>query len=188
MSFRVLVVPEDPTYNGYILSPLVSRILRECGRTNARVTVLSNPKTSGYDNAKTLLVNQILETYSHFDLILFLPDADGNDRSVEFAALEARARELGAKLLCCAAIPEIEAWVLAGHVEKLERSWAEVRAEPNLKESVFEPFLLEHGDPRRASGGRDLLMEQTLRNYRGLTARCPELGQLEECVRALFAK
>src|SRR5260370_3607880 len=171
VSFRVLVVPEDPTYNGYVLSPLIARIMRECGKPNARVTVLSNPKTSGYDNAKTLLVNRILETYSHFDLILFLPDADGKDRSLEFVALEASARGLGARLLCCAAIPEIEVWVLAGHLEKLHLSWAEVRAELDLKESVFEPFLAEYGDPRRASGGRDLLMEGTLRNYKGLTAR-----------------
>ncbi len=130
----------------------------------------------------------VKNSYSHFDLILFLPDADGNDKSDEFAALEVRARELGARLLCCAAIPEIEAWVLAGHVENLRISWAEVRAKRDLKESVFEPFLNEHGDSRRASGGRDLLMEETLRNYRGLTARCPELGQLEDRVRALFAE
>ncbi len=183
---RVLVVPEDPTYNGYILNPLVSRIMRECGRPNAKVTVLSSPKTNGYDSAKALLVDQILETYSHFDLILFLPDADGKDRSAEFDGLEARASELGARLLCCAAIPEIEAWVLAGHVEKLDRSWAEIRAESDVKGSVFEPFLEAHGDSRRASGGRDLLMEETLRSYRGLIARCPELGQLVDRIRTLW--
>ncbi len=188
MSFKVLVVPEDPTYNGYILSPLVSRIMEECDKPNAKVTVLTNPKTSGYENAKTLLVNRILETYSHFNLILFLPDADGNDRSAEFAALQARAVEVGASLLCCAAIQEIETWLLAGHLDKLDPSWAEIRADLDVKETVFGPFLAQHGDPRRASGGRDLLMEETLRNYPGLLARCPELAELEARIRAILAE
>jgi len=29
VSFRVLVIPEDPTYNGYILQPTVERMLAE---------------------------------------------------------------------------------------------------------------------------------------------------------------
>lgn len=188
MSFRVLVVPEDPTYNGYILNPLVGRIMRECGKPNARVTVLSSPRTSGYDSAKKLLLDRILETYSHFDLILFLPDADGKDRSAEFTSLEAHAEELGARLVCCAAVPEIEVWVLAGHTDKLQESWAEIRARLDLKESLFEPFLDEHGDLRRASGGRDLLIEETLRNYQGLLSRCPELRDLETRIRDILAQ
>lgn len=187
MSLKVLVVPEDPTYNGYILNPLVSRIMRECGKPNAKVTVLNNPRTTGYEDAKALLLNRILEAYSHFQLILFLPDANDKDKAKEFEALECTATETGVRLVCCAAIPEIEVWLLAGHVEKLNRTWAEVRAEPNVKESVFEPFLAEYGDSRRASGGRDLLMDETLRNYRGLLARCPELAELEARIRAIFA-
>ncbi len=35
MSFRVLVIPEDPTYNGYILQPIVERMLGELGKPNA---------------------------------------------------------------------------------------------------------------------------------------------------------
>jgi hypothetical protein len=186
VSFKALVVPEDPTYNGYILGPLVTRIMRECGKPNAKVTVLSNPKTSGYEDAKRLLVDRILEAYSHFDLILFLPDADGKDKSAEFALLETGAVGFGVRLFCCAAIPEIEVWLLAGHLAKLDRPWPEIRAEPDVKESVFEPFLAEYGDARRASGGRDLLMEETLRNYQGLTARCPELAELEARIRDIF--
>jgi hypothetical protein len=51
MSFRVLVIPEDPTYNGYILKPLVERMLAEAGKPNARVTLLTNPKLGGYARA-----------------------------------------------------------------------------------------------------------------------------------------
>lgn len=31
MSVRVLVIPEDPTHNGYILKPLVEMVLAEAG-------------------------------------------------------------------------------------------------------------------------------------------------------------
>ena len=48
-----------------------------------------------------------------------------------------------------------------------------------MKEQVFQPFLTAYGDSKRAGGGRDLLMKQTLENYAGLIGRCPELGDLQ---------
>jgi hypothetical protein len=179
VSFRVLVVPEDPTHNGYILRPLVQRIMSECGRPNSRVVVLSNPKASGYEHAKSLLVSKVLDSWSHFNLVLFLPDADGKDKSHEFQNLEAIADTRGVKLFCCAAVQEVEVWLLAGHTSKLSSPWTKVRADTSLKENVFEPFLKAHGDPKRAGGGRDLLMRETLSNYSGLRDRCPELAVLE---------
>ena len=65
MSFNVLVVPEDPANNGYILKPLISRMFAECGKTNAKVTVLTNPRAKGYEHAKGLLRNQLFERYRH---------------------------------------------------------------------------------------------------------------------------
>lgn len=179
MSFRVLIVPEDPHNNGYILSPLITRILEECGKPNARVTVLTNPRAQGYDNAKSLLKTHVLEDYSHLDLVLFLPDSDGNDRSQAFEALETLAAQKEVTLLCCAAVQEVETWLLAGHTEKLDRPWNDVRNDVSVKENVFVPFLERYGDPKRAGGGRDMLMKQTLGNYRGLTERCPELRELQ---------
>jgi hypothetical protein len=120
----------------------------------------------------------IVERYAHFDLLLFLVDADGHDRTPVFGRLEASAAAQGVRLICCAAVQEIEAWLLAGHVDKLNRPWSEVRMETSVKENVFLPFLREFGDPRRASGGRDTLMKETLANYQGLLDRCPELADL----------
>lgn len=37
MSFNVLIIPEDPTNNGYILKPLIKKMMRECGKQNAQV-------------------------------------------------------------------------------------------------------------------------------------------------------
>ena len=178
MSCNVLVIPEDPRLNGYILAPLASRLLQECGKTNARVTVLTSPKVSGFEHACGSMP-AIVERYKHFDLLLFLPDADGKgqSRSDVFVRLESG---LGRKLICCAAVQELEAWLLAGHLDKLPVSWRAIRDDISVKENVFVPFLREFGDAGQPGGGRESLMQQTLRNYRGLLERCPELAELEK--------
>jgi hypothetical protein len=184
MSLRVLVIPEDPTYNGYILQPIVERMLAELGRPNARVTVLCNPKLNGYDHAVRAIREDLVERYGHLDLWLFLPDAD---RPGNLEPLECELAGRGMHLFCCAAQPEVEAWLLAGHRDKLPISWGEVRQHPRLKEEVFEPFLREYGDMRSPGGGRKRLVAETLTNYRGVLAICPELGDLEGRIRAFLA-
>ena len=183
MSFNALVVPEDPSNNGYILKPLVVRLLQACGKPNARVDVLPNPRTQGYEHAKALLRGALFERYRHKDLILFLVDADGKDRRGEFEALEKEAANQGTRLVCCAAKQEVEIWLLAGHREKLGAGWQAVRAEVSVKERFFEPFLRENGNPKAAGGGREELMKETLSNYGALLQLCPELAELEHRIR-----
>ena len=187
MSFQVLVVPEDPTYNGAILKPLVERILRECGKPNARVTVLSDPKVGGYEDAKGKLP-KIVREYQDMDVVFFLPDADGRGPAlvVSLSELEREAETIGVHLVCCPAVQEVEIWLLAGHVEKLGRRWSEVRAERSLKENVFRSFMEEYGSARDDDEGRERLMKATLKNYAGLKRRCPELQDLEDRVRAIL--
>lgn len=180
MSLRVLVIPEDPTYNGYILKPLVERMLTALGKPNARVTLLTNPKLGGYEQAARAIREELPYRYAHWDLWLFLPGAD------KVKNLQELERDLGRKgvcLLCCAAVPEVEAWLLAGHRDHLKVPWKQVRAHPRLKEEVFELFLREQGDPRSAGGGREKLMPHTLNNYHGLLSACPELEELEDRLR-----
>ena len=62
MSFKVLIIPEDPTNNGYILKPLIKRMMKECEKQNAQVDVLGNPRVQGYNNAKTLMSEIIFES------------------------------------------------------------------------------------------------------------------------------
>lgn len=184
MSFRVLVIPEDPTNNGYILKPLVERILAETGKPNARVVILTNPRVQGYESAVAAIGGEFVERYRHFDLWLFMPDAD-KASSPELDHLEKGAGERGVCLRCCAARPEVEAWLLAGHHQNLKIGWREVAAHPRLKEEIFGPFLRDHGDPRSAGGGREALMRITLSNYRSLLDRCPELKRLDGRLRQL---
>jgi hypothetical protein len=188
LSFKVLVVPEDPTNNGFILKPLVKKVLSRCGKPNARIDVLDDPRVSGYEHAKALLRTQLLEDYRFMDLIVFLPDADGKDRSAELRSLEEEAGRQGARLLCCAAEQEIEAWLLAGYLDRLKVKvrWQEIRRDTSVKENIFEPFLREYGNPKAPGGGREILMEQTLSGYGALLQLCPELAELERRVRELF--
>lgn len=184
MSFRVLVIPEDPTHNGYILRPIVERMLAELGRDRTHAVVLPNPRLTGYDHALRAIRGELIDRYRHFDLWLFLPDAD---RAADLRWLENELAERHVHLFCCLARPEVEAWLLAGHRKKLVGiSWQEVRQHKHLKEAIFEPFLRESGDSRRPGGGRELLVRETLSNYRDLLRVCPELADLEDRLRVFL--
>jgi hypothetical protein len=184
LSLKVLVIPEDPANNGFILQPLVKRMLAECGRPRVKVTVLGRPRPQGYDHAKKLLRTQLFEEYGFMDLFLFLPDGDGKDRSAEFQSLEQEAAGWGVRLLCCAAVNEVETWLLAGHRNRLEgRRWQDIRSDVSIKENVFAPFLARYGSPKAPGGGRDLLMAKTLNGYSSLLQLCPELAELERRIR-----
>lgn len=184
MSLQVLVIPEDQTYNGYILKPVVERMLAELGKPKARVTVLPEPKLNGYPHALSAIRGDLIDRYKHIRLWLFLPDAD---RAGDLRWLEDELAEQEVCLLCCAAQPEVEAWLLAGHRDRLSLPWADVRGHKHLKEAVFEPFLREFGDDRSVGGGRGGLVRETLQNYRGLLEVCPELAELENRLRAFLA-
>lgn len=186
MSCRVLVIPEDPTHNGAILGPLISRMLDECGRPRAKVTVLTNPRLRGIEDVRESMAG-IADRYAHFDLRVCVVDQEGLDRTGLFQSLAGRARVAGRKLVCCAAVQEVEAWLLAGHSEKLGAPWATVRADASVKENFFAPFLAQYGDRRRPGGGRQLLMEQTLANYSAILGRCPELTELENRIREVLS-
>jgi hypothetical protein len=188
LSTRVRIVSEDPLNDRYILEPLVKRMLQTCGKPRGDAKVIDNPRTKGYEHAKELLRTELLDRYRHMDLLLFLPDADGKDRSGEFQVLEEEAQAHGVHLLCCAAREEVEVWLLAGHRDKLDQLWQEVRADISVKENVFEPFLAVHGNPKAPGKGRELLMKETLNGYGALLQRCPELKELEERICAILQK
>ncbi|MGO9937142.1 MAG: hypothetical protein ACLPH3_05675 [Terracidiphilus sp.] len=191
MSWNVLIVPEDPTYNGYLLRPLCKRLFREAGKHSANIVVLPEPRVQGYPHAKRLLEDLIPRNWWHFELILFIADADGlaDSRKDEFKRLEqlSTQRDRPVKLICCAAEQELETWLLSGHQEKLKDlgwRWPEIRAEVSVKERFFQPFLDRHGDSATPSQGRERLMQEALANFAGMKSRCDELQELENRIRA----
>lgn len=178
MSFKVLVIPEDPTYNGSILNPVVSRVLQEVGKMNARVKVLTNPAMKGIGNAKELMRTQVADMWGKsFDLWLFIPDADC---AGDLAPFEGEMKQRGIPLICCAARPEVEAWALAGFSNDLTVPWSEVAQHPRLKEEVFQPAIQTFGDIRLPDQGRGLMAKKAVSNYRSLKRLCPEVAELEQ--------
>ncbi|MBC6475472.1 MAG: hypothetical protein GDA48_23935 [Hormoscilla sp. GM102CHS1] len=56
-------------------------MMKQCNKPNAKVEILSKPRTQGYANAKSLIKSFIIDNFDYKDLLLFLPDADGKDRT-----------------------------------------------------------------------------------------------------------
>lgn len=147
---KVLVIPEDPTYNGYILKPLVTRLFKSVGRGSAKITILTNPYARGLEMIKEKLPG-ILDRYRHFDIMLFVVDQDCKaGRADELAHIEILASQAGVCMITCAAVTEIEAWLLAGHIAKLKSPWTEVRSDCQLKDSTLNRFSTRMGTMAQA--------------------------------------
>ncbi len=187
MSFRVLVIPEDPLQNGHILKPLVKAMMRDAGRPAATVDVLENPRLRGYDHAIKAIRSEFSGAYSFMDLWLFFPDAD-KAGSVVMRDLETHVAASGISLLCCAAQPELEIYACAAFREDIPVTWQKARDHPQMKEEIFEPLLQKHGDPRRADKGRHQMIRQSLKNLPLLFQLCPELNQLRNRIASHLRK
>ncbi len=184
MSFRVLVIPEDPTLNGYILKPLTEMVLAEAGRPAAKVTVLSNPRVRGYDEAVRVIRSGLSNRYRFMDLWLFFPDADrASDEAMR--SLERSLEDDGVTLFCCPARPEVEVYACVAYREQFTESWDEARSEPRFKETVFKPLLQACGDPRRPGGGRGAMTEKSVAQRRLFFQLCPEIAELRRRIAEL---
>ena len=185
MSFRVLVIPEDPTLNGYILKPLVEMVMAEAGRAAAKVTVLSNPRVRGYDEAVRAVRSGLSTRYRFMDLWLFFPDTDrASDEAMR--GLERTLRDDGVSLLCCPASPEVEVYACVAYREDIRESWGEARSHPRFKEAVFEPLLEAYGDPRRPGGGRGAMTKKSIAQRRRFFQLCPEIAELRNRIAELL--
>ena len=179
MSFRVLVIPEDPTWNGYILKPLAEKLLQDVGKPRARIDVLSSPRLRGYPHALRAIREDLPDSYGFFDLWLFFPDADRAGADA-MERLEVDLRAKGIALLCCPAEPEVEIYACVGFQDDLPGGWQDARTHHRMKEEVFAPLLETHGDPRQAGGGREAMITQSLQNLQRLFQFCPETRRLRD--------
>ena len=183
MSFNVLVIPEDPVQNGHILRPLASAILRDAGKSAAKVKVLDRPRVQGYDQAVEAIRNQVYNFYRHMDLWLFFPDAD-RATAQAMQDLEKNMEDKGVLLMCCIAQPELEVYACAPFRREMGMSWEEVRRHPQLKENLFRPLLANHGCAGRPDGGRGEMLDGSLNNLPLLLRLCPELRELRDRIKA----
>ena len=179
MSFRTLIISEDPLLNGYLLYPLTRAILASAGKPTARVELLTKPRTRGYDHALRVIRNEVPEGLRYHDLWLFFPDADrASEKAMQ--RLEEDLRSKRVSLLCCPAQPEIEIYACVAYRDRLGPPWNEVRSHPHLKEDIFRPLLAQYGDARKPGHGRDILIRTSLQNLPLLFRLCPELKVLRD--------
>jgi hypothetical protein len=175
---KVLVIPEDPALDQYILKPVVERIFADFGKS-PRVTILPKPRLRGVAQAlKASILADIVATYPMNDLFLVLVDRDGEEARSAIAT--AREREHSGRLFVCLAIEEIEVWMLAIHSQTLGISWRDIRAEIHPKERFAHPFLEERAPKLALGGGRPWAMRELGGQWRGVLDRCPELKDLKQ--------
>jgi hypothetical protein len=192
MSVKIAIACENPRYDQYIIRPVIEALLRHLGKGRARVTVITDPATTSYENLLAEACD-ILERYAPVaTAVIFVADTDCEDGSPgrKNKALRLRnavnACEGSSKAICVTAIQEVEVWAIWGARDRIRDSWDEIRAECDPKEAYFQPLLTED-DQRRADGGRSRLMSDSLAGgWQSLRTGCDELLELEESLEALL--
>jgi hypothetical protein len=189
MTFNVLVIPEDSRTDGYIVGPVMSAAVQSCGRPNARVRVLTDPILGGIHEA--LKLNNLREIVDRYPLVnLFVLVVDRDDDPSRRGLLDQREGEVagvlkaGQGLIAVEAWQEVEAWGLAGQDLPTGVRWSDIRAERDVKERFFSPYVRANGLFRGLGGGRKSLGDSARRNYGRVRSRCPELRDFEQRVAA----
>jgi hypothetical protein len=75
---RVLIIPEDPTKDHYVLKPIVAAMLARMDRPRANVRVLQDPHMHGIPDALNReLIRDVVDRYRGMvDLFLLIVDRD----------------------------------------------------------------------------------------------------------------
>lgn len=179
----VLIIPEDPTYDQYILKPVVERIFADLGK-RAKVEVLRDPHLSGASQAlDRATVTGIIEHNPMVDLFVLIVDRDC-DREGNVAKAGTRASDHPEKLVACVAVEEVEVWMLyllrdELH-EHLESSFGDARAECDPKELFVEPLLDKLMWRTKVGSGRKHAMRRLGQHWSGLLRACHEIGELKK--------
>lgn len=180
---RILIIPEDPTLDQYILKPIVERMLKELEQP-ARVEVLQDPHIRGISEAfdrKTMA--GIIADNRMIDLFLLMVDRDCNRFGNDTKAQDCQALHAD-KLIATCAWQEVEIWMLALHRKELTTPWSEIRDECDPKERWVDPFLRSKGWFSGLGRGRKQAMRALGQEYRGLLSVCPELQALQDSIAA----
>jgi len=176
---RVLIIPEDPRLDRYVLEPVVERIFDDLG-CKARIEVLPDPQITGADHIlQKQTVQDILDDHPMIDLFLLLVDRDCNRKNMEERVLERQA-EHQEVLIGAVAHQEVEVWALAPHRRALPERWGDVRAHCDPKEAFFDPFIRGRGWLEGVGHGRKRAMRDFGAAWAGVLEVCPEIADLKE--------
>ncbi len=199
MSLHVAIIPEDATYDASILKPVITAMLKLIGKPNAKIEVVNgNPKIQG-KSVQQAQLDKICDKYKSSIIIIARDNDCVKENKVEKSLDEyCRIKQpAGIQITCVVAQQEIEAWLLVNQITKLNSSIQNIRNNcvqvslPNninksiLKDTVFRPFINQHGNSRMPDEGREKLMTENL-NINDLMNKCEELGGLREKLAALL--
>lgn len=187
---NVLIIPEDFRKDQYMLKPLVEKLMLAAGQNKPRVRVCQDPLLGGISEAlKPERLDEIIDRYAwQIDIFLLCVDRDGQSTRREI--LDRIEQHMSQKLrenrvfLAENAWQELEVWVLAGHELPGTWQWREIREEIDPKERYFMPLATERGLQNSPGEGRKILAEEASGRYSRIRQLCPEVGELEERVRA----
>ena len=173
---NVLIIPEHPSKDQYILKPLFTRLFRQFGARNTRVEVCQDPVLGNVDEAlkSERLLEVVDKRQAMTDIFILCVDRDGQTgRRQRLDEIEG---EFGncRTFLAENAWEELETWVLAGLDLPSNWRWEDVRAEIHVKEQYFEPFAKQRGLSDSPSGGRKVLGDEAARNIGAIRLKCPE--------------
>ena len=173
---NVLVIPEDFRNDQYFLKPLFKQLLKTLGRPRARVTVCQDPLLGGVSEAlKPKRIQEVIDQYDWSTTIFILCiDRDGDmGRRQSLDRIECEFGQGHAFLAECA-WEEIETWALAGLDLPTDWSWADVRAEIQVKETYFGPLAKQRGVADGPGRGLKKLGEEAAHNISKIRRRCHE--------------
>ena len=183
---KVLVIPEEPMPDQYILKPVMECLFVDLA-LSARVDALWNPRLRSVSQAlDSSMLRHIVGVYSMIDLFLLNVDRDADEHRAKRArTLEA---EHPGRLFACLAVEEVEVWMLALHRDRLPSPWAEIRRERDPKERFAYPFLAAHAPKLDAGHGRKWAMRDLGARWKGLLDVCPEIAELKTRIASEFGR
>ncbi len=177
---RLLIIPEDPTLDQYILKPVVQQIFQDLGR-KARVDVLTDPHLRGVQQAlDRRMVADIIRDNAMIDLFLLMVDRDCDEKRA--AKVSDLVEGHPGMILAVLAREEVEVWALALHRKALGKPWRDVREHCHPKEEFFEPFVERQKWLETVGKGRKRAMRNLGQGWRGLLKVCPEIAELKQQV------
>lgn len=175
---NILIIPEDPTNDHYILDPLFKRLFQSFGKGYARVRICWDPVLGGVDEAlKSQRLKEIIDRYDGMtDVFILCVDRDGNThRRTRLDQIEDEFGEGGGRnFVATNAWEEIETWVLAGLDLPDHWKWKDVRAEINVKEMYFNRLAKQSNLTTSPGRGRKVLGKKAARSINAIRSRCLE--------------
>ena len=172
---NVLIIPEHPANDQFILKPLFERLFRSFDR-RARVQICNDPVLGNVQEAlKSERIEEIVERYrAMVQIFVLCVDRDGEEgRRQRLNEIE-NEFDGDRSFLAENAWEEIETWLLAGLDLPEDWRWADVRGAVHVKEAYFEPLASMRSVADGPGGGRKVLGEEAARQVHRIRQMCRE--------------